>query len=291
MSSDGPGQRVAIQRRSRRRFLVVSAATLLALIELVTVLRMHWFEEQFWFRPAPAEYGDWNPAELNFEEARFTSADGTPLFGWFVPHETPRAVVLYCPGSGGNLSYYADTLRKLHDEMRVSVLIFDYRGFGKSGGAWHGQQGLLDDARAARRWLAERAACEEREITLLGRSLGTGVAIDLAVKDGARALVLEGAFTSLPEIFAGFYRWAPLRLPMRNQLRSIDLIADFRGPLLQCHGGADRVVKPALAQRLFDAAHEPKRLVLMPGVAHDDPPAAEYYRALNEFLDELTNPR
>lgn len=255
-------------------------------IELVTVLRMHLFEEHFWFRPAPAEYGDWHPQNLNFEQANFTSADGTPLFGWFVPHAAPRAAVLYCPGSGGNLSYYADTLRKLHDELRIDLLIFDYRGFGKSGGTWHGQQGLLDDARAARRWLAERVGCREYEVVLLGRSLGAGVAVDLAARDGARALVLEGAFTSLPDIFAGFYRWAPLRFPMRNQLRSLDLIAQYHGPLLQCHGGADRVVKPKLAQRLFAAANEPKRFVLMPDLAHEDPPTAEYYKAFDALLDE-----
>ncbi len=260
---------------------------LLIAIELVAILRMHWFEEQFWFRPAPAEYGDWSPSHLNFEEARFTSSDGTPLFGWFVPHEAPRAVVLYCPGSGGNLSYYADMLRKLHDQLRVSVMIFDYRGFGKSGGVWRGEQGLLDDARAARAWLAGRASCHEADIVLQGRSLGTGVAVELAAGDGARALVLEGAFTSLPEVFRGFYRWAPLRFPMRNQFRSVDRIANYRGPLLQCHGTADRVVKPALAQRLFDAAHQPKRLVMMPGLAHEDPLSAEYYAALDQFLDEL----
>ena len=110
----------------------------------------------------------------------------------------PRAVVLYAHGNAGNVAGWAWVLRLFRDRLGCSVLVFDYRGYGRSEGA-PDEAGILVDARAARRWLAQRTGVAESEIVLVGTSLGGAVAVDLAAADGARGLVLESTFTSLPQ--------------------------------------------------------------------------------------------
>jgi uncharacterized protein len=244
------------------------------------------FERSVVFQPACYPQGDWQPVGLEFEDAWFASAEGTRLHGWYVPHEQPRATVLYCHGNGGNVSYWADVARVLHDRLCVSVMLFDYRGYGRSEGT-PSEPGALADARAARAWLARREGIAENRIVLMGRSLGGGVAVDLAAADGARGLVLESTFTSIPDVGQTMYPLLPIRMLMQTRFNSLRKIGDYHGPLLQSHGTADRLIPPAIARRLFDAANEPKQFVPIPGGDHNDPQSEEYYVALSEFLGRL----
>ena len=86
------------------------------------------------FQPARYPEGNWHPAAVQFEDAHFASADGTRLHGWYLPHERPRATMLYCHGNGGNVAYWADAAQLLRDRIGVSVMVFDYRGYGRSEG-------------------------------------------------------------------------------------------------------------------------------------------------------------
>ena len=244
------------------------------------------FEESLIFFPSPYPEGDWRPADVHFEDAEFDSADGTSLHGWYAACKDARAVVLFCHGNAGNVTDRAHTLAALHDLVGVSVLIFDYRGYGKSQGR-PSEEGVLADGRAARAWLAEKEGIDPSEIVLLGRSLGGAVAVNLAVEDGARALVLESTFTSMAEVGGYHYPWLPVRTLLRTRLDSAAKIGRYRGPLLQSHGDADRVIPYGLGQKLFEAANEPKRLVTIPGGGHNNAQPAEYYQALIEFLDDL----
>jgi len=221
-----------------------------------------------------------------FEDAAFAAADGTRLHGWYAHQEDARAVVLFCHGNAGNVTQRAHTLAALHDFVGVSVLIFDYRGYGKSEGK-PSETGVLADGRAARAWLAEKEGVSESEIVLMGRSLGGAVAVDMAAKDGARALVLESTFSSVPDVAAYHYPWLPLRWVLRTRLDSAAKIGDYRGLLLQSHGDADSVVPYRLGQKLFQAANQPKSFVTIPGGDHNDAQPREYYHALIEFLDDL----
>jgi uncharacterized protein len=244
------------------------------------------FEKSLVFVPSRYPAGNWHPQGLDFEDAWFTAADGARLHGWYVPCEQPRAVVLYCHGNAGNLSNWIDAIRILHDRIGVSVMIFDYRGFGRSEGT-PSEAGVLADARAARAWLAERAGVSEDRIVLMGRSLGGAVAIDLAAKDGARALILESTFTSMPEVGRAAMPLVPLWLLMQTHFNSIVKIHNYHGSLLQSHGTADRLIPYAMGRKLFDAANEPKQFVAIPGGDHNDPQSEQYYAALSDFLKKL----
>jgi len=272
--------RCRIARRIGRWLLVPSLAYVLVMVVMM------FFEESFIFFPSRYPAGDWQPDGLTFEDVFFTAADGTRIHAWYVPHNAPRAVVLYCHGNAGNLSHRAETLRVLHEYVGVSVLIFDYRGYGRSDGK-PDEPGVLADARAARKWLASREKIEETDIVLMGRSLGGAVAVDLAVRDGARALVLESTFSSLTDVAAYYYSLLPIRRLMRTRFDSVSAIASYHGPLLQSHGDADTIIPIEFGRRLFQFANQPKQFVTIHDADHNDLQPPQYYDKLTAFLDGL----
>ena len=207
------------------------------------------------------------------------------LHGWYVPCEQPRAVVLYSHGNGGNLANRSDILRLWHDQLNATVLVYDYRGYGRSEGS-PTETGVLQDARAARAWLAQRAGVREQDVVHFGESLGGAVAANLAA-EGARGLVLENTFSSLADVAAFHYPFVPVRWLLRSQFNSVASIAKYHGPLLQFHGDHDSIVPFASGQKLFAAANEPKKLVVIPGGDHNDPPSKQFVEAVNAFLEQL----
>lgn len=236
----------------------------------------------------PVQYpdGDWQPTGLDFEDAWFTAEDGTRLHGWFVPCENPTAVILFAHGVSGNVSSLAEPLKAFCQRHDAAVLAFDYRGYGRSEGS-PSEQGLYQDARAARRWLAERMDISESEIVLMGRSLGGAVMVELAASAGARGLVLESTFTSLPDVARQHCPHMPVGWMMRTRFDSLSKIGEYHGPLLLSHGDADRVINFAKAERLFASANEPKQFIRIAGADHQDPPDEAYHQELSAFLASL----
>lgn len=243
-------------------------------------------ENSLVFAPIRYPEGNWQPAGLEYEDVEFESSDGTKLHAWYLAHARPRAVVLYAHGNAGNLSHRAETVRLLHERYQLSVMIFDYRGYGRSEGI-PDEEGILQDARAARNWLAERAEIPNSEIVLIGRSLGGAVAVDLAAEEDPRGLVLISTFSSLPDVGAHTISWLPVRSLMRYELDSRAKIVNYQGPLLQSHGDADRVVPFEIGRDLFDAANQPKQFVHIPDGRHNDPYTEEFHLALDEFIAAL----
>jgi fermentation-respiration switch protein FrsA (DUF1100 family) len=242
------------------------------------------FENKLIFFPLKHPGGDWSPAGLRFEDAWFASADGVHLHGWFVPHASPRAFVLVSHGNGGNLSGRIELLRAL-SRMGASTLIYDYRGYGRSAGSPTGR-GIIEDGRAALRWLSDRAGVPPGELVQFGESLGGAVAVQLASESGARGLVLENTFSSLVDVGAYHYPWLPVRLLLSARLDSESAIRRYRGPLLQSHGDRDSVVPYELGRRLFEAANDPKELITVRGGEHHHL-SREFLNALDRFLRKL----
>ena len=122
---------------------------------------------------------------------------------------------------------------------------------------------------------------------MMGESLGGGVAVDLAAADGARALVLISTFNSLPDVAAYHYPIFPVRLLMRTRLDSESKIPNYRGPLLQLHGRTDTVIPFQFGKKLFDAANEPKELVIAEGHDHNDSVPTSFYEKMKKLFSEL----
>lgn len=238
------------------------------------------------FQPAKYPAGDWNPTAVLVQDAYFAAEDGTKLHGWYVRHPQPVGHALLLHGNAGNVTLLADTLRMLNRRHNLAVLALDYRGFGRSEGL-PSEQGLYQDARAARKWLAEKDNIAEGDVVLMGVSVGGAVAVDLAARDGCRGLVLANTFTSLPDVAQHHWPWLPMQVSLSTRFNSLAKIENYRGPLLLSHGDADEVVPYSQGQALFAAAAGPKRMITASGAKHNDPQPEEYREALDQFLREL----
>lgn len=227
---------------------------------------------------SPADVG------LPYEEVRFSAEDGTALHGWFVPAADARYTVLLFHGNAGNIGDRLQTLGMLN-EMGVSTLIFDYRGYGLSEGR-PSEQGLYMDAGAAWRHLTEQRGIPGERIVLFGRSLGGGVASELATRVPAGGLVLESTFQSMPALGAELYRWLPVRLLSRFRFENVAKVSSANMPVLIVHSREDELIPYSHGEALFQAAREPKRMLTVTG-GHNEPPLGrgrEYLRELHRFL-------
>jgi uncharacterized protein len=259
------------------RLLVILIGAYVALVAL-----MMFFENALVFQPTSAQ-AHWVAAPAGTRDVVLTSADGTEIHGWWLPCPGASGALLYLHGNAGNLSFRADTVGQLRKALDLSVLIIDYPGFGKSTGS-PSEEGCYRAADAAYDWLVQDQKIAPTEIVLFGKSLGGGVATELASRRDHRALALVKTYTSLPDVAGHLYPFIPVQLLMRNRFDSISRIAACRRPVFVAHGTADELIPFELGQRLYEAANEPKEFFTMPGHGHNDPFPAEFYTALREFL-------
>jgi hypothetical protein len=243
--------------------------------------------------PAPPRHrGNWQPSWVQKEDVWFESrthpgAAPVRLHGWFCPHPRAQRVVLYAHGATEHVANLVSVVVRLQDSIQASVLVFDYRGYGKSRGT-PSELGCVADGLAAQQWLAERTGVLPEDIVLIGRSLGGAVCTAAATERGARCLVLENTFARLSDVAAYQYPWLPVRQLMRNRYDSLARIANYRGPLLQLHGTRDRVVPAKFARQLYNACPSTrKRFYTVRGGRHYDATPLPFYAALGQFLGEI----
>jgi len=253
---------------------------LLALATLTAGCRES-LERRFIYFPSRTVEVDPSRVGLAFREVVFTTGDGVRLHGWLIPGRVPTTL-LYSHGNGGNIADRVSIARLLSDQLGVGIFMYDYRGYGKSEGT-PSEAGLMADAVAAREALV-REGVADGHIVYFGRSLGTAVTVDLAVRHPPRAVVLESPFTSARAM-------ANLVLPgsgylIRTRFDSLGKISKLRAPLLVLHGDADEVIPYAQGRALFEAAPEPKTFVTIRGGRHYDLDAAwtDYWAAWRIFL-------
>jgi len=226
----------------------------------------------------PADYG------LEYEEVWFTAENGVRLHGWWVP-KPGGPTLLWFHGNAGNISHRLENLKLLWDLVGVQVFIFDYREYGKSEGRIS-REGTYKDAAAAYRYITQDRKEPADELILFGRSLGTALAVDLAVRLPCRALIIESPFTNsadMAKLFAPFmFDWRP-KVPYDN----LGKIGGLKVPVLIIHGEQDEIIPVNMSRRLFAAALEPKELYIIPGAHHNDTylvGGAAYFQRLRAFI-------
>jgi fermentation-respiration switch protein FrsA (DUF1100 family) len=222
---------------------------------------------------------------LAYEDVALQTVDDIRLHAWFIPAENPRATVLFCHGNAGNISHRLDSIRLLHS-LGLQVLIFDYRGYGKSEGR-PSEKGTYRDVDAAWHYLREVRGLTEAGIIIFGRSLGAAVAADLASRARPAAVILESAFTSVPDMAAEFYPWLPVRLLSRYRYDNLGKVARIARPLLLVHSRQDEIIPFAHGERLFGRAREPKQFLELTGGHNDAFQSSRkaYTHGLKSFLD------
>ena len=236
-------------------------------------------ERELVFRPRTTDWAGYSPSILEAEDVWIpVGSAGERLHGWWLASPGAEYTLVYFHGARVNLSGSVYRLRGFR-EAGFNVLAVDYRGYGRSSPRLPSEDSVYEDAEAAWRWLDGRVPERGKRI-LYGHSLGGPVAAEVALRGGGAAmLVLESSFTSVADMtrLGGLITQ---RLDLIDKLRRLDL------PVLIVHGDQDNVVPPDMAQRLYEAARGPRRLLLVEGAGHSwvaRRAGAEMYEAVRQL--------
>jgi uncharacterized protein len=233
----------------------------------------------------PAKWG------FKYEECQFASADGTPLHGWFLPAKSgkPRATIVFSHGNSGAIGHHLG-FAIWFVEAGFNVMMYDYRGFGKSGGSVD-RRGMLDDVKAVFHYVAKRPGVNPARLISYGHSLGGAKSVTALAESpikGLRAVIVDGAFASyqtMARVMAGNFG-ANL---VTDDLSPKDFIAKLAPvPILVVHGTQDEVVPFSQGRLLFETAKEPKTLFDVQAARHGDALSrnnGEYRKKMLAWLD------
>ncbi len=182
-------------------------------------------------------------------------------------NDAKTPILLYLHGARWNVEGSANRIRRMQ-ELGFSVLAIDYRGFGKSSKTLPSEDMAYEDARAAWDWLTVQYPQSSRYI--FGHSLGGAIAIELAAQVADEAgTIVEGTFTSISDVFNSFkWGWLPVRALITQRFEAATKVSKIGSPLLVVHGTQDSTINPELGRKLFEAAREPKALVMVEGGSH-----------------------
>ncbi len=230
---------------------------------LVFSAGLYFFQSHLVYFPDRAIVTTPDKEGLRYQAASFEAWDGVKLSGWFVPTDEAKGVVLFFHGNGGNISHRIHYVRFFH-RMGLSVLLFDYRGYGESGGR-PSEQGTYYDAEAALRYLVFSHRLPPSKIIFFGESLGGAVATWLAQRHKPMALILQSSFTSIPDMASESYPYFPVRWLARFDYNTIEYLQKVHAPLLVIHSREDEMVPFSHGRRLFDAAVGPKTFLEISG--------------------------
>jgi pimeloyl-ACP methyl ester carboxylesterase len=297
-SGAGPSTGPAASRPAvrRRRWLIAIPLVIAVGGYIGAALYMRANETAFVFHPD--QYGGRAMVaaaeNLPVEAVRIPTPDSLTLSAWVIPpvpttEESPLWV-LFLHGNAANISVPLRQawIRPMR-ALGVGLVLVDYRGYGASDDGLLTEEGLYRDARATFDWLTTTRGIDPSHVVIFGHSLGSGVATHLAARVGAAGLVLEGAFTSIPDVGAGRYPWLPIRWLARERFASLDRADSIAMPKLLLHAEDDGAIPFAMGQQLFAALQAPKSFATLTG-GHDRAFAADsatYFGALREWLATL----
>ncbi|MBW4613682.1 MAG: alpha/beta hydrolase [Desmonostoc vinosum HA7617-LM4] len=213
------------------------------------------------------------------------------IHGWWIQAKQPDAkALLYLHGNGINIGANIAHANRFY-QLGFSVLLIDYRGYGRSEGMFPNEMQVYEDATIAWNYLVQQQKILPKQIYIYGHSLGGAIAIDLALKHSdAAGLIVESSFTSVREMLAyrNMFWMFPVNLLLTQRFESIKKIPHLKMPVLFIHGTADTTVPAFMSQKLYAAAPEPKKLFLVPDANHNDAAVVaqqKYLQVVESFVE------
>ncbi|KTC76992.1 alpha/beta hydrolase [Legionella brunensis] len=232
---------------------------------LIAFLLIYFFQRNLLYFPAKEVPSRKIFQAEDLQVVKFTTTDGIHLNSWYKPALANRPTILYLHGNAGHIGYRMPLVRQFLAKG-FGVLLLEYRGYGGNQGK-PTEQGLYQDAEAALNFLQQQDVAIE-QIVLYGESLGTGVAIYMAIEHPVCAVILQSPYTSMTQVAYYHYPW--IFIPPWDKFDSLSRISQLKSPLLILHGESDAIVPYQQARELFANANEPKQLVSIPGKGHND---------------------
>lgn len=274
---------IPLRRKKILDFLITLLISYAAILLFFHVMQRSFIYVPDISTPNPAFFG-----VGDMDAVRVKTDDGLTLQGWYKAAKKGRPVILMFHGNAGHIGIRAFKARPFL-ERGYGFLLAEYRAYGGNRGTIS-EEGIYKDARAYIKFLNESGVPAEN-IILYGESLGTGIAIQMAVEiPGVKAVMLEAPYTSLWRVAQKHMFMLPVSLMMKDRFDSIDKIGLMTAPLLIFNGMMDNIVPPAMGQKLYDAANEPKTMEVFPLAGHNDLYLHGAAAAALKFLEYLDKP-
>lgn len=264
---------------------------LLAIVSgyILLLVLMYLFQISLMYHPVKALPYTPSAIGLTYEEAWFSTDDSVSIHGWYIPAEQARGTILFSHGNAGNISGRLETIRMLH-QLDMNVLIYDYRGYGKSEGS-ASEEGTYKDVLAAWKFLTEEKEIPSDSIIIMGRSLGGGVSAWLTTKTNPRGLILESTFTSAKDLAQELYPFFPVGWLMKMEYPTQKHIQKLSIPKLILHSSDDQLIPYHHGRELYESTIEPKYFFEMQGDHGGGHvvTGSEYVEALDHFIINTLN--
>ena len=260
-----------------------------ALGYLLLVALMWLFQERLLYLPGVGREHVATPDQigLDWQAISLQTEDGLTLDAWWLPAETSRASLLFLHGNAGNISHRLASLEQFN-RLGLSVLILDYRGYGRSEGR-PSEAGTALDARAGWQWLEAQSPDAPDRLLVFGRSLGAAVAAELAHEHPPAALILESSFRSVPALGQQLYPWLPVRWLARLHYPTEEYVRQVEAPVLVIHSPDDEIIPFSEGEAVYRAAGDRAELLVIRG-GHNDGfllSGDSYLSGIDQFLDGI----
>ena len=233
--------------------IAINSFIVLIIIYLLVVLFISFYQRKLLYHHGENNYLDQNTLNHKIEKVYIPS--DKKLIGWYFKKNKNFKTLLFFHGNAGKID---NRIYKLNEfsKMNINYLIFGYRGFSGNSGKPH-EEVLYKDAKAAKFWLNQKNIPDE-QIILYGESLGTAIAIDLAVEHKFSGIILESPFTSMTELAKKYYPYLPVKLILKDKFDSIKKLNVIEAPILIMHGKKDKIVPFNMGLRIYESANNPK---------------------------------
>ena len=270
----------------RRRRTIWTAVACITACMLSSCARPALYQPSKTILRTPADAG------MTYEDLSLTTQDGVRINAWYLPREGARGTVLFCHGNAGNMSAKIETAR-VFIALRMNVLLFDYRGYGKSEGE-PSEDGTYLDSLAAWDYLTVQRGEDRKRIIIQGRSLGGAVASRLAAEKDPAGVILESAFTSLPDLAKSAARSPMAALACADKYDCIANCSRLLCPALVIHSRQDEVIPYAMGRRLYEIIPASNKEFVDISGRHDTgwlDSLQAYAGGIAAFLDEVLAPK
>jgi len=241
------------------------------IIYLVILIIMTVFQRKIIYYPYKLDKNFKFPKYVpELEEVFITCEDGHTINGLFASGRVNKPVILIFHGNAGNITH-RDFLLQGFTRLGCAVLLIDYHGYGKSEGT-PSEKNLYLDGDASLKWLQKEKNIIPEQIVLFGKSLGSGVGIELATKHSFKGLMLETPLSSTASVARSHfpYNCFPVRFLIIDKFDNISKIKNIHCPLLFIHGTRDNIIDKKESEKLYEKANMPKELYLVEGAGHND---------------------
>ncbi len=283
---------------SREFRLLWTAGKFLAIAYLTICLILFFAQGRLLFVPDAHDYKSLDALNLPLQEVWLPVSTKTGnierIHGVWIPHDRPLATMLYLHGNGGNISVEVKARRFY--QMGFSVLMIDYRGYGRSQGSFPSEATVYQDAQTAWDYLIKERQISPKKIVVYGHSLGGAIAINLASQNpNVAGLIVSSSFTSIQQVAAQDWKFRlfPIDLILTQKFDSVQKVRSLKMPSLFIHGMEDTLIPVSIGKALYEAAPQPKQLLLIPHAGHNHRDSAfdkpENLQVIRDFVNRVVS--